>query len=251
VPTGHFELSAAYEYQNSSQGQESDVPLAISWGVFDRFELLIEPVPYTRIRPSGGSAVAGLGDTEVTAQYLLLPEKSWMPAIAPAFEVKVPTAHQLQIGTRQADYRLYLIASKRIGDFDLHGNIGYTFVGEPSGVKTRNPIDLEFAIEWFIHPKFDLFAEVNYTSSSLRGGGGGESGAGAGGGGGEGGAADTSDLGGSAGGANILTAEIAGEELIGTVGARYHITPAWDIFSSVSYDNQDATLLRFGITWRL
>jgi hypothetical protein len=248
VKPGHFELSIAGEYQHSPQGEEQDLPMAIEFGVIDRLELLIEPVPYTRIRPSGSPAVHGLGDTEITATYLLLDEKKYIPAIAGAFEVKIPTAHNLLIGSRVTDFRLYLAASKAIGDFDFSANVGYNIIGEPAGVRTKNPIDLEFAIEWFCHPKFDLFAEVNYVDSS-RGSGGttatsGETGAvvrpGA----------HPSALSGLPKTGGAITAEILGTEIIGTVGLRYHLRSDVDVYGSVSYDNHDAVLYRLGITYK-
>ena len=254
---GHYELSFAGEYQKSSQGEEYDVPMALEFGVFKRFELLIEPVPYTRIRAPRTKVAQGLGDTEITATYLLLDEQRHIPAVAGAFEVKIPTAHNLQIGSRVADYRIYLAASKRWRDFDFHANIGYNIVGQPSGVRTKNPIDLEFAVEWFAHPKFDLFAEVNYVDSS-RGSGGstGESGTAAAGVARRGGRAfpqDASDGGGITSGPGVggaLTAEITGTEIVGTGGIRYHLREDVDLYGSVSYDNQNAILYRVGITYK-
>ena len=35
------------------------------------------------------------------------------------------------------------------------------------------------------------------------------------------------------------TPEIAGEEIVGTVGVRYHLTKNLDLFGSFSYDNTD------------
>lgn len=48
----------------------------------------------------------------------------------------------------------------------------------------------------------------------------------------------------------IITAEAAAEELVGTIGARCHLTKAIDVFSTVSYDNADALLVRVGLTFR-
>jgi hypothetical protein len=234
LPQGRFELSMAAEWQTSSQGQEFALPLALSVGVLDRMELLVEPVPFTSIQPNSGKPANGLGDTEVTLQYLLLDEQTYLPAVAAAFEVKIPTARNLQIGTKEFDYRVYAIASKRVGDFDLHVNVGYTFVGEPQGVRTKDPIDAAFAVEWFINPKYDLFAEVTYVASSLA--------SGAGGGG------ETPDLGGAV--SEVLTAEVGGEEIVGSAGVRYHVTSDFDVFGSFSYDNKDEKLFRLGASWR-
>ena len=249
---GHFEFSAAGEYQHSPQGEEYDIPLAIEWGVMPRLGLLIEPVAYTVIRGPGGPAAQGIGDLELTLQYLVLDERRYVPAIAGAVEGRIPTARNRLIGSGVADYRIYLIASKQVGDFDFHFNAGFNVIGAPSGTKTTNPVDLEFAAEWFAHPQFDLYAEVNYVDSSR----GSSTTAAATGGGGEGGAllhaagARSFALRGPhAGGA--ITAEVAGTEIVGTAGIRYHLNPQVDVYTSLSYDNNYATLVRTGITWKL
>lgn len=49
LPPGTFELELGGERQGSVDGSEFAVPLALEWGVARWLELLIEPVPYTRI----------------------------------------------------------------------------------------------------------------------------------------------------------------------------------------------------------
>jgi hypothetical protein len=41
---GFLELSTNFEYQTSSEGSETALPLAAEYGFTDRFELLVEPV---------------------------------------------------------------------------------------------------------------------------------------------------------------------------------------------------------------
>lgn len=241
LPPGHFELSGAFEFQTSRDGEEYAVPLALEFGLIDRLELLIEPVPFISIHPNGGSTANGLGDTEVSLSYLVFKEMPNFPAIALAGEVKFPTARDKQIGSREFDYRIYGIASKRFGNVDLHFNVGYNFIGEPSGVSTRNPIDLELAAEWFINEKFDLFAEVTYIGSSLGSSSSNETPAArhrirA--------SREVSDT----GGGTVITPEIAGEEIVGSVGLRYHVNRNVDLFTSFSYDNNDDKLLRTGFS---
>ena len=239
VKPGHFELGTAFEFQNSPNGEEYALPAAFEFGVVDRLEMLIEPVPFTSVRPPGGPRVSGLGDTEITLSYLAFREQPYIPAIAVAGEIKIPTARNLTLGDRRVDYRVYVVASKRIGDFDVHANLGYNIIGEPAHVKTKNPIDAEFAVEWFVHPKFDLFAEVTYVGSSLKSSGSGETTAAAGD-GGDGGTTTSTQV----------TAEVAGEEIVYTAGLRYHLTDHVDVFGSFSYDNLSDRLYRTGITWK-
>lgn len=260
VQPGHFEAGAALELQTSPNGKEYAVPLAFEFGVSKRLEVLIEPVPVTSIRPPGSAAATGFGDVETTLTYLLRPEKLSCPALALGGEIKIPTAHNRQIGSGKFDYRLYGIASKRMGQFDLHANLGYNIIGAPAGVRTRNPLDLELAAEWFVNKKFNLFAEVTYVGSSFGGvrstglppaGGGGAGGGGTPGGEGPNSIfrrSDTSDNGG--GGLGVSTPEVAGKEVVGSIGLRTRLTNSSDFFSSFSYDNNRAKLLRTGVAWR-
>jgi hypothetical protein len=225
---GHFEFGAAGEFQTSPNGSEYALPLAVEFGVFHHLEVLIEPVPFTSIHPKASERATGMGDLETTLTYLIVEEKKYVPAFALAGEVKIPTARNSQIGTGEYDYRIYAIASKRLGNVDLHMNLGYNITGSPPGVKTRNPFDVAIAAEWFVHPRFDLFTEVTYVSSSSRS------------------AAVEGTLPDVAIAAGGGPPEIAGSELVGSVGIRAHVNRHLDVFGSFSYDNNDAKLFRTG-----
>ena len=222
---GHVEFGTAFEFQTSPNGEEYALPMAIEFGVFHHLEALIEPVPFTSIHSPGSKTATGLGDLETTLTFLIVEEKKYVPALALAGEVKFPTARNAQIGSREYDYRFYAIASKRFDHVDVHFNVGYNITGSPPGVSTQNPIDVELGAEWFAHPKFDLFAEINYVGSSA-----------------------SSSNAGEIPDAGAVTPEIAAEELVGSIGIRGHLTRHVDMFGSFSYDNNDAKLFRTGFT---
>jgi hypothetical protein len=226
---GRVELGTAFEFQTSPAGEEYALPMAIEFGVLPRLEALIEPVPFTSIQPKGETSATGVGDLETTLTYLAVEEKQYIPAMAIAGEIKFPTAGNRQIGSGEYDYRVYAIASKRFGPVDIHANFGYNIIGSPPGVSTSNPIDVEAGAEWFVHPKFDVFGEINYVGSSAGSENGAESGV-------------------PVPGQSAVTPEIAGEELVGSVGVRAHAARYLDIFGSFSYDNNDAKLFRTGVT---
>ena len=50
--------------------------MAVEYGITNRLELLLEPVPYTAIRPKAGAHATGGGDLEATATYLVRRETS-------------------------------------------------------------------------------------------------------------------------------------------------------------------------------
>ncbi|HEV7994528.1 MAG TPA: transporter [Gemmatimonadaceae bacterium] len=217
-------VSPEYEFQTSSQGTEHALPFALEVGVTDRLALLVEPVFYTSIRPKTGPSASGAGDLEVTLQYLALRETASRPAVAFAAEVKVPTARNTLIGTRRTDFTPYLIASKRFRQFDLHGNVGYSFVGRPAGLVVQNTLNLALGLEDHVTPRVDLVAEVLSTTAAA---------------------------GSDAGESSLTAPEIAGAEQVGMLGMRLAVRPRLWLSLGVTYDNTNALLLRPGFTFEL
>jgi len=166
---GQIEIAGGYELQHSREGDEFAIPLGFEFGLTNRLGLLVEPVPYTAIRPELGDSATGLGDLEVTLSYLLKKESGRMPAFALALEDKIPTARNTLIGTGKADYTAYIISSKRLGRFDLHTNVGYTVVGSPKGQSLSNRISGAIASEFTLTPSTNLYGEV--LGSTAAGGG--------------------------------------------------------------------------------
>ena len=224
LPSGALELETTFEYQTSSEGQELATPLALEYGVTDRLELLVEPVFYTAILPKTGAHAKGLGDVEVTATYLAIRESGAFPALAFAAEVKVPTARNKLIGTGSTDYTGYLIASKRFGAFDTHANLSYAIIGEPAGTTLNNVFGLALAAEWHLNPKLDLVGEfLTNTAAAPEG---------------------SSEQ-------DPLNPEVAGAEMVGMLGTQYQIAPKVMLALGVTYDNNQAVLIRPGLTFFL
>ena len=179
---------------------------------------------YTAIRPKVGSSATGPGDLEITANYLLRNESGRIPALALAFEEKVPTARNNLIGTGKRDHAAYLIASKRFGQFDTHANVGYTIVGSPSGLALSNRIMGAIASELALTPSTALYGEVLASTAA---------------GGGEGAAA--------APGTPVVP-EASGDQIFGTLGIARSFFPGSRLSLGVTRDNVGAMQIRPGIT---
>ena len=221
LPARHeLVVGASYEFQTSSQGTEHAVPLALEYGFTKRLAVLVEPVLYTAIRPAAGRAATGIGDLEATVQLLVVDETAYLPAVALAAELKFPTARNRAIGTGRTDFTPYLIASKRFGRFDAHANLGYSFVGQPSGLVVQNTVNLAFAVENHLTRTIDVMAEVLSTTASLSGG---------------------------EGTVDPNAPELAGAEQVGMLGIRVRRGSRTWLSLGVTYDNTNAILLRPGI----
>jgi hypothetical protein len=221
-----LEVQTTFEFQTSKDGTEAAIPFAAEYGITDRLALMTEPVFYTSIRPEVGRPVKGVGDLEVTLSYLAVRERRLLPAFAIAGEVKVPTARNTLIGTRETDYTVYLIASKRIGKFDTHVNIGYTIVGKPAGASLKNIVPFAVAEEYFVSQNWVLLGEVLANTASTASG-------------------DTSTLSNLSG----VVPEAPAGELIGMVGFRRRIREHLFFTFGVNYDNNGAVLFRPGLTF--
>lgn len=114
---GKGEASVGYEFQTSEEGTESAIPLTFLIGLYDRLELSVEPGVYSVINPDVGKSATGIGDTEVTLTGLLLSEQTYLPAVAVAAEVKIPTARNSLIGTKRV--RLHRISDPKQTDRSL------------------------------------------------------------------------------------------------------------------------------------
>jgi hypothetical protein len=220
IPQGVFQLEYTMEYQTSSEGKETAVPLVLKYGLSNRLELLVEPVVYTAIKPNQGKHATGVGDMEATVTYLLKKETSSAPALAIAGEIKIPTAQDVLIGTGKTDYTAYMIASKRLGKSDLHGNASYTVLGDPAGIQLHNIFGFAAAEEYHLNKKIDLVGEFLATTSALAEGTEGES---------------------------TVVPEAAGSEVVGMIGARYYFKNILISFG-VTYDNNKAVLFRPGFS---
>jgi hypothetical protein len=224
---GVFDVETTFELQTSSEGREIAIPLDFEYGISDRTEIAVEPVPYTSIKPrrGHGPSASGPGDVEVTLTHLLLREGSF-PALAVAAEVKIPTAKNELIGTGKTDFAGYLILSKRYGRSDTHLNLAYNVLGSPAGTSLSNTVGYAIAEEFHTSPRLDLVAELTGVTSAT----------------GEGAEGAPSP---------VLVAEAPGAERVVLAGMRYDVSPRLTFAFGISYDNNHALLLRPGVTWHL
>ena len=224
---GAVQAGTNVEVQTSAEGHELALPMLFEYGLTDHWELVIEPVGHTWIRPHTGPQATGPGDLEVTLEYLARAESHALPAIAVAGEVKVPTARDTLIGTGQRDLAAYLIASKRFGRLDTHVNVTYTWIGQPPGTALSNIWGTALAGMYTVTPAVRLYGEVLTTTSAT-------------------GQTEQAPPFGSA----PIVAEAATQELVGAIGAGIYVRPRWFLSLGVSYDNNGAWLIRPGITFR-
>lgn len=233
LAAGHWKIGGAGESQLSSEGKEFAVPLLIEYGLRDNLEWTIEPVAVTAIRPKSGTTATGVGDLESTFTWRFHEESARSPALAVALEAKVPTANNELIGSGKTDFAGYLIASRRIGRVDLHANISYTLIGKPTGADVQNVFGAAIAGVFHVNDDWQLFAELYGNTSALAGGE----------------APDAPVLRAPAEPTGV-TSEIGASEVVLSAGAGRYVRRDLLLFGSIGYDNNNATQLRLGFTWK-
>lgn len=228
VRRGTFELESGVEHQRSSEGTETALPFALAYGITDRLEILVEPVLYNSIHDNGVPRQKGIGDVEATMTAVVSRESAHLPAFAMAGELKVPTSGNTRIGSGKADYTVYAIGSKRAGRWDTHLHLGYKVIGRPAGARVNNIRSFGVAEEFHGSDRYELVGEIFGSTAAL---------------------AETVDQP-TAGQESQLTPEIGGGELVGAIGARYHVDGGVTCSLGVTYDNNHAVLIHPGLTVR-
>ncbi len=223
---GRLAIELGVERQTSSAGTETALPFALEYGISDRLELVVEPVPYTLIHDKGVRKQSGPGDLEATLTALVLSEGAGHPALAVAGEFKAPTASNTRIGTGKSDVSAYLIASRHIGRWDAHADVGYTLVGRPAGVAVNNIVSYALASELHATRRLDLVGEVFGSTGAIP----------------------ESHAGLLSGVESPTTPELGGGEFVGQVGLRLHGAGHLTYALGVSVDNNAAVLVHPGLT---
>lgn len=220
---GQVEAGVGYEFQHSREGDEIAIPFGFELGLSNRLGLLVEPIPYTAIRPEVGTSATGVGDLEITASYLFRKESGRVPALAIAFEEKIPTARNSLIGSGKADHTAYVIASKQFGRVDTHFNVGYSIIGSPAGQSLGNRVIGALAAELSLVPTI-VYAEVLGSTNT---------------GGGEG--APTAV-------GSTPASEAGGDELLATIGIARNLGSQRRLSLGLTRDQAGAWQIRPGIT---
>jgi 3-phytase len=208
---GTVTLGVGFERGAELHGRtRSAVPFALDYTATSWLELSLEPIVYSRVDRPGGSLATGSGDFEAAAIVAPFPDGPWRRSVAFALEVNLPTASHSLLGSRSPDYTMDLVLSRPLGALEAHANLGYTIVGEPAGSGAANIYSFSFAALWR-HARFDLVAEVlGHTRAA-------------------------------AGGETAMSPELAEADLVGTIGARFHVGDRMSIGLAVSHD-RDRTL---------
>lgn len=159
--------------EDVSKDRELVAEVELSYGLVPDLEVSIKGT-YLFADPESGASIDGFGDAEISAKWRVLREneRGWVPALAIAPSVKLPTADTDRgLGNGGVDVGLTAILSKSLGPVGLHLNAGYTFTGRESfqGAELRDTYFYGGALEVPLLEPVNLVGDVFVEQVEVEG----------------------------------------------------------------------------------
>ena len=170
APTWQCGLS--FSYLTGDYGQDDDTDIIYSAVTVKRYlekgDITVT-IPYLDISADGvtlvggeiepvegGGSGAGLGDVILKGRYYAIEQEGWMPFIDLVGSVKFPTADDDKgLGTGEFDFTGLVEFARRLKDsrWIALAEVGYTLVGEPSGIDADNRFLYSIGAAYEFDPK--------------------------------------------------------------------------------------------------
>jgi len=164
-------LQIEYGYDSNFRASDfrlqQSLPLNLRFAAHSRFliEAEVETVQSLRM-DKGGKLENGVGDTRLGFQAVALKESGKHPALAFAYNVKLPTASESKmLGTGRYDHKLTALVSKKLGEnTDLDINFAYLNVGRDDSERRADGGLAAVNISHEFENKFGFEAEISGNS---------------------------------------------------------------------------------------
>ncbi|MDO8724045.1 MAG: transporter [Syntrophales bacterium] len=158
---GVSQLELGWEYLKWNGDQEQIFLAVPIYGVTENLELSLE-APYMLHQSKDAASHKGIGDINVVAKYLLLPENKKRPALALKGVIKLDNGdHDKGLGSGNYDYSIFAVASKTFKDLTLHAHLGYSWVGDKKDENFRNIFLYALAFDYGLTEAFHVVGEIN------------------------------------------------------------------------------------------
>lgn len=180
VDKGRFEFEAGGAFFHDSACDHWDTPLGLTYGVLENLEAGVgfggqfeeRSEVLGEGRGTRHTHENGIGDLTLGTKWRFLGETAWCPRQALVPSVKFPTADEDDgLGSGETDYDLTWIASKALTDLvGAHLNVGYSFIGEPSGEDFGDVVHYGVALDYRVADTLQWVGEV-FAEKELENGG--------------------------------------------------------------------------------
>ncbi len=107
-----------------------------------------------------GMTVTGFGDHSVGFQYRFAHQKQFVPSMAIAYALEIPTASVSKgLGTGKYDHQIQFLASKDVHSFHFDFNTSYFFFGRPASGGTDQNVEMNLTFSHVLYKKLGLQGE--------------------------------------------------------------------------------------------
>ena len=186
APTWQYGLSVSYLTGDYGEGDDTEIfyTAATIKRYFEKGDLTLT-IPYLDISDDGvtfidGGAEAvegagggsGLGDIIFKGRYYAVEQDGPLPFIDLVGSIKLPTADDDKgLGTGEADFTALAEFARRLEDeaWVVLGELGYTFVGEPSGYDVDNRWLYSIGLAYELDPKVTLSGYLDGRTAIFEG----------------------------------------------------------------------------------
>ena len=185
-PTWQYGLS--FSYLTGDYGEDDDTDIFYTAGTIKRYldkgDVTLT-IPYIDISDDGvtfidggAEAVAGvsggsgLGDIILKGRYYAVEQDGPLPYIDLVGSIKFPTADEDKgLGTGETDFTVMAEFARRLEDdaWIVLGELGYTFVGEPSGYDADNRWLYSVGLAYEVDPKVTVSGYLDRRTAIFKG----------------------------------------------------------------------------------
>ncbi|MBI5700149.1 transporter [Candidatus Saganbacteria bacterium] len=159
---GVVQTEVGFDYLKWNDGKiERNLLWAPIYGLTDNLEVSAE-IPYLFHANPDGTSPSGVGDINLVVKGLLADENEKSPAVAVKGVVKLDNGdYGSGLGSGDKDYSLFAVASKTLGRYMVHAQVGYTRVGKAQNAALRDIPLYGLAFDYSLTDAFHLLAEIN------------------------------------------------------------------------------------------
>lgn len=156
---GAWVVDTAGELGTEPDGKAWNFETGVQYQIGNRLQILGEAIVFESLMPDSGESSSGFGDLDLTLSWLAVLGQEALPAVVPAFKVKLPTSSSDE-GTGEIDYSALLILEKEYGELALNVETEYLVPGSPPDEDLKNQFIYTFTVEYGLSNLLAVYAEA-------------------------------------------------------------------------------------------
>jgi len=141
-----LQTTAGVQYFKFPDHKETTLDAQLEYGLTDRWQLEAE-IPYTFLKPNGGSSVNGVGDVEVSTEYGLLDFREQSFSLDAGFGLGLPTGDRgRELGEGRLIAEPFLVVGQWFGPISAQLNLAWRRAVTSGGTEPKNEYEYNLAL---------------------------------------------------------------------------------------------------------